>query len=183
MPDWRKILRSAPFGMIVLATGAAALYIALLVNAGAPPADGEAAFSQAWSGFLLTLMLWIALALLLVVGAVMGRMPASAAIIEFFLHPISGVAAFVVLDVASSRRRLAPPRPAAAADRQLRFLGAIDVFAQSLSAPPRQLRRGRRDRVPLGLRLCDRPLEEYSRPSKKRSYRAAGGLWRPRPSR
>lgn len=103
MPDWRKILRSAPFGMIVLATGAAALYIALLVNAGAPLAGGEAAFSQAWSGFLLTLMLWTALALLLVVGAVMGRMPASAAIIEVFLHPISGVAAFVALDAASRR--------------------------------------------------------------------------------
>lgn len=48
-------------------------------------------------------MLWIALALLLVVGAVMGRMPASAAIIEVFLHPISGVAAFVALDAASRR--------------------------------------------------------------------------------
>jgi hypothetical protein len=46
-------------------------------------------------------LLWIVLALLLIVGSVMGRMPRSAAICAILLHPLSGIAAFVALDAAS----------------------------------------------------------------------------------
>jgi len=98
-----KTLSAAPLGMISLAAVAIVLYGTLLANSGAPPAGGEEAYSQAWAGFLLTLALWIVLALMLVVGAAKGRMPVSAAVAALLLHPISGVAAFAALDAASRR--------------------------------------------------------------------------------
>ena len=98
-----KTLSAAPLGMISLSAIAVVLYGALLANSGAPSAGGEEAYSQAWAGFLLTLGLWIVLALMLVVGAAKGRMPVGAAIAALLLHPISGVAAFVALDAASRR--------------------------------------------------------------------------------
>jgi hypothetical protein len=87
--------------MILLLAVAIALYGALLANAGVPAGGGEEAISQAYAGFFLTLWLWIVLALLLVFGAIIGRMPAWAAISLLLLHPISGIAAFVALDAAS----------------------------------------------------------------------------------
>jgi hypothetical protein len=62
---------------------------------------GEERISQAFGAFFLTLWLWIVLALLLVVGGIMGRMPRWVAISAIFLHPLSGVAAFVALDAVS----------------------------------------------------------------------------------
>ncbi len=103
MPDWPKILRGAPLGMLALLAIAIVLYGALLANAGAPSGGGEDASSQAWAGFLLTLWLWIVLALMLVVGAVKGRMPLPAGIAALLLHPISCIAAFIALDAASRR--------------------------------------------------------------------------------
>jgi len=94
-------LRAAPLGALALTALAAAFYVALLAVAAAPLASGEAAYSQAWGGLLLTLWLWAALALALIVAAVNGRMPRAGAIAALLLHPLSGVAAVVALDAAS----------------------------------------------------------------------------------
>jgi hypothetical protein len=94
-------LRTAPLGMTALLALAATLYLALLVTSAAPLEGGEASYSQAWGALLLTFWLWVVLALALVVGAVMGRMPLAAGIAALLLHPISGVAAFVAIDAAS----------------------------------------------------------------------------------
>ncbi len=94
-------LRTAPLGMMALLALAATLYFALLAVSAAPLPGGEAGYSQAWGALLLTLWLWVVLALALMVGAVMGRMPRSAGIAALLLHPISGVAAFVAIDAVS----------------------------------------------------------------------------------
>ena len=94
-------LRAAPLGMIALLALAAALYVALLLTSAAPLEGGEASYSQAWGAVLLTFWLWVVLALALVVGAAMGRIPLAAGIAALLLHPISGGAAFVAIDAAS----------------------------------------------------------------------------------
>ena len=94
-------LRAAPLGMTALLALAAILYVALLINGATPLEGGEAAYSQAWGGLLLTFGLWVVLALALIVGAVNGRMPLAAGLAALLLLPISGVAAFVALDAAS----------------------------------------------------------------------------------
>ena len=101
MPDRLRSLRSAPIGMISLFAVATALYVAMLVESGPPSGGGEDAFSQAWGGFLALFWLWIVLALMLIAGAVMGRMPLSGGIAALLLHPTSGVAAFVAIDAVS----------------------------------------------------------------------------------
>jgi hypothetical protein len=101
MPGWTSKLRSAPVGAIGLLAVAAVLYVALLVNAVAPAGSGEEAISQGYAVLELTLCLWIALALLLLVGGVRGRMPGWVAISAIFLHPLAGVAEFVALDAVS----------------------------------------------------------------------------------
>jgi hypothetical protein len=95
-------LRAAPYGAIALLLVAAVLYVALLANA-LPPADGggEERISQAYAGFFLTLLLWAVLALLLIVGGVMGAMPVWAAFSAIVLHPLAGIAEFVALDAVS----------------------------------------------------------------------------------
>src|SRR5215469_491966 len=103
MRNWMNVLRSAPIGMIALMAVAIVLYCALLANSMAPLGHGEQAFSDAWAGFLLTFGLWIVLALMLIVGAIMGRMPLWAGIAALLLHPLSGIAAFTALDAVSRR--------------------------------------------------------------------------------
>jgi len=94
-------LRATPVGTMALLALAAGLYVALLVNGSEPLEGGEAAYSQAWAGLLLTFWLWVALALLLIVAAINGRMPLAAGLAATLLLPISGVAVFVALDAAS----------------------------------------------------------------------------------
>ena len=94
-------LRAAPLGMMALLALAAVLYFALLAAAAAPLESGEGAYSQAWGALLLTVWLWVVLALALVVGAATGRMPLGAGIAALLLHPVSGVATFVAIDAAS----------------------------------------------------------------------------------
>jgi hypothetical protein len=101
MFEWSSKLRSLPYGALALLAVAAVLYVALLATAAAPPRGGEERISQDYAGFLLTLLLWIVLALLLLVGGLMGRMPRSAALSATALHPLSGIAAFVALDAVS----------------------------------------------------------------------------------
>src|SRR5271170_1551499 len=73
----------------------------MLVNAATPLGGGEAAFSDAIASLFLTVTLWIVLALLLVNGALMGEMPRWSAIVAVMLVPLSGVAAFVAIDICS----------------------------------------------------------------------------------
>ena len=94
-------LRTSPLGMMALLALAAVLYVALLVTSAAPLEGGEASYSQAWGALLLTVWLWVVLALALVVGAAVGRMPLAAGIAALLLHPISGIAAFVAIDAVS----------------------------------------------------------------------------------
>jgi hypothetical protein len=93
--------RSTRIGAFLLFAVACGLYIAMLVNAATPLGRGEAAFSDAIASLFLTVTLWIVLALLLVNGALMGEMPRWSAIVAVMLVPLSGVAAFVAIDMCS----------------------------------------------------------------------------------
>jgi len=101
MQGWPVKLRSVPYGALALLVVAAVLYVALLANAAPPAGGGEDRIGEAYAGFFLTLSLWIVLALLLLVGGLMGRMPRWAAVCALVLHPLSGIAAFVALDAVS----------------------------------------------------------------------------------
>jgi hypothetical protein len=94
-------LRSAPLGTLLLLAIAAGLYVAMLANTVPPGGGGEAIMGQAFAALFLTLWLWIVLGLLLLVGGMMGQMPRWVAISAIFLHPLSGVAAFVAIDALS----------------------------------------------------------------------------------
>ncbi len=89
---------SLPFGMIILTLIALALYVLLLVNAAAPRRSGDAAFGDAFALFFLAFALWTVLALMLLVGGLMGEMPRWAAILALFAHPLSGIAMVTALD-------------------------------------------------------------------------------------
>ena len=101
MPAWSEKLRSAPYGAIALLAVAIGLYVAVLANSVPASGGGEERISQAYAAFFLTLWLWIVLALLLLVGGIMGQMPRWAAISAIFLHPLAGLVAFVALDAVS----------------------------------------------------------------------------------
>jgi len=104
--------RSPPIGAFLLFAVACALYIAMLVKAATPLGGGEAAFSDAIGSFFLTVALWIVLALLLVNAGLMGAMPRSSAIVAVLLVPLSGVAAFVAIDMCSRHIQWAIAFPA-----------------------------------------------------------------------
>lgn len=94
--------RSPPVGTFVLLAAAGALYLWLMVSLTGPMGgSGEALMAQAFEAFFLTVFLWVALALLLVVGGVMGEMPHWATILAVVAHPLSGVGAFVAIDMMS----------------------------------------------------------------------------------
>jgi len=85
----------------------------MLVSAATPLGSGEAAMSDAFASFFLTVGLWVALALLLVNGGLMGEMPRWSAILAVFVVPLSGVAAFTAIDMCSRHMRWAIFFPAA----------------------------------------------------------------------
>jgi hypothetical protein len=104
--------RSTPIGAFLLFAVACGLYIAMLVNAMTPLGGGEAAFSDAVGSLFLTAALWIVLALLLVNGGLMGEMPRWSAIVAVMIVPLSGVAAFVAIDMCSRHIQWAIAFPA-----------------------------------------------------------------------
>ena len=105
--------RSAPVGTIMLIAVTGALYLWLMVSVTGPMGgSGEALTAQAFEAFFLTVFLWAALALLLVVGGVMGEMPRWAAILAVVTHPLSGVGAFVAIDMMSRNAKWALAVPA-----------------------------------------------------------------------
>jgi hypothetical protein len=93
--------RSFPFGTILLLAIAGALYIAVLGTTSFSSGGGDAAFGRAMASLFFTAALWIALALLVVVGSAMGAMPRWAGVAATFLLPLSGVATFVAIDMCS----------------------------------------------------------------------------------
>lgn len=93
--------RSFPFGTALLLVVAGVLYIAMLGTTSFSSGGGDAAFGQAMASLFFTVALWIALAVLVVVGGVMGAMPRWAGIVAIFLLPLSGVATFVAIDMCS----------------------------------------------------------------------------------
>ena len=94
---------------------AAVLYVLMMVSALTPMGGGEAAFSDAYAAFLIIIGLWIVLAVMLVVGGVMGTMPHWAGWLAVPLLPLSGVAAFAAIDMCSRNMRGAVVFPAALA--------------------------------------------------------------------
>jgi hypothetical protein len=104
--------RSRPIGAFLLFAAACGLYIAMLMDAATPLGGGEAAFSDAIASLFLTVALWIVLALLLVNAGLMGTMPRWSAIVAVMLVPLSGVAAFVAIDMCSRHMQWAIAFPA-----------------------------------------------------------------------
>ena len=85
--------------LLVLAGG---LYIWMMINITGPSGGGgEASLERALEALFLTVFLWGVLAMLLIVGGVMGEMPRRAAIVAAIVHPLSGFAAFVAIDMVS----------------------------------------------------------------------------------
>jgi hypothetical protein len=112
MPTNSPPQRSTPIGPFLLFAVACGLYLATLANAATPLGGGEAAFGDAIASLFLTVTLWIVLALLLVNGALMGEMPRWSAIVAVMLVPLSGVAAFVAIDMCSRHIQWAIAFPA-----------------------------------------------------------------------
>lgn len=93
--------RGAPIGTVIVLAIAAMLYVAMLSTITFSTGRGDASFGQAVASLLATSGLWIALAVLLIVGATMGAMPRWAAVIALFLMPLSGAATFAAIDMCS----------------------------------------------------------------------------------
>jgi hypothetical protein len=106
---------SRPYGLFALMALAAVLYVLMLINALTPMGSGDAAFSDAYEAFLIIVGLWIVLAVMLIVGGLMGSMPHWAGWIAVLLLPLSGVAAFAAIDMCSRNMRGAVVFPAALA--------------------------------------------------------------------
>ena len=93
--------RSWPIGLLLLAV-AGVLYVLMLANAlYQPSGGGEARIEAAIEGLFLTAALWIALAIMIIVGAAMGSMPGWAGGLAGILVPASGVANFTAVDMCS----------------------------------------------------------------------------------
>jgi hypothetical protein len=93
--------RSFPIDAVIVLAVACFLYIEVMANASAPLGGGDSAMGQAIENFFFLVFLWIVLAILLLIGGLRGQMPRFAAILALFLHPLSGVAAFVAIDMYS----------------------------------------------------------------------------------
>jgi len=93
---------SRPYGLFALMTLACPLYVLMIVNALTTRAGGgEEAMANAFEALFVTAGLWILLAVMLVVAGLMGAMPRWAAVAWVFLIPLSGVGAFVAIDMCS----------------------------------------------------------------------------------
>jgi hypothetical protein len=93
---------SWPIGLLLLSAIAAVLLVLLLGNALYTPAGGgEALMGQAFEMLFLTVGLWIVLAVMLLVGGVMGSMPRWAAWLAVALVPMAAVADVTAIDMCS----------------------------------------------------------------------------------
>jgi len=96
-----ELPRSFPFGTVLLLAITVVLYLAMLGTTSFSSGGGDAAFGRAMASLFFTVGLWIALAVLVVVGSIMGAMPRWAGIIAIVLLPLSGVATFAAIDMCS----------------------------------------------------------------------------------
>jgi hypothetical protein len=95
-------LRSLPIGAVLLLAIACFLYLAMMYSIVVPGGIGpEDSLGQAILCLFFTVLLWGVLAILLLVGGVMGEMPGRAAIAAAVLTPLSGIAAFTAIDLYS----------------------------------------------------------------------------------
>ena len=97
--------KNLPIGTLILFALAFVLYVVMLANISFSTGGGEASFSQAIASLFSVFGLWVWLALLLVVCAVLGTMPRWPAVAAFVLVPLSGVAATVAIDMCSRHIR------------------------------------------------------------------------------
>jgi hypothetical protein len=94
-------------GTVLLIVLAAALYVAMLSTVSFSAGGGDAAMGKAIASFMLTVALWIVLALLVGTAAIMGEMPRRIVIISALLVPLAGVTTFVAIDACSRHIRWA----------------------------------------------------------------------------
>jgi uncharacterized membrane protein (UPF0136 family) len=99
--------QSMPVGTLLLLALACALYVAMLAHISFSAGGGDASVGEAFAAFFLTVGLWIALALLLVAGGLMGEMPRWTAMVSVLLVPLAGFATFVAIDMCSRHIRWA----------------------------------------------------------------------------
>ena len=94
--------RTAPIGTLLLLALTAIFYVWMVIILTGPNAAGPGgSLEQAIESLFVTLFLWGALALLLFAGGIMGEMPRWAAILACFALPLSGVGAFIAIDMMS----------------------------------------------------------------------------------
>ena len=94
--------RSWPIGLLLLLLVASVLYVLMLINALNPPSGGgESNIAAAFEALFLTAGLWIVLAVMMVVGGVMGTMPRWAGWLAGLLVPVSGIANITAVDMCS----------------------------------------------------------------------------------
>jgi len=80
---------------------AAVFYAAMLSTVSFSAGGGDAAMGAALASFFFTVALWIGLALLVGVVAIMGDVARRIAIISAMLVPLAGVTTFVAIDMCS----------------------------------------------------------------------------------
>jgi hypothetical protein len=93
--------RTIPLGTIVLMVLASMLYVAMLTTVSFSAGGGDAAMDKALKSFFSTVALWIMLAFLVANGVLMGKTPRWVLVAGVVLVPLSGVAAFVAMDMCS----------------------------------------------------------------------------------
>jgi hypothetical protein len=88
-------------GTIVLMVLASLLYVAMLSTVSFSAGGGDASMGEAIASFMFTVALWIVLALLVAVAAIMGEMPRRIVVISALLVPLAGFTTFVAIDACS----------------------------------------------------------------------------------
>src|SRR5690348_7414602 len=87
--------------MLLLALTAIPYVWLMIILTGPSPGGAEGSMEQAIESLFVTLFRWGALALLLFAGGIMGEMPRWAAILACFALPLSGIGAFIAIDMMS----------------------------------------------------------------------------------
>jgi hypothetical protein len=94
-------VRAWPIGLILLSLVAAALWVLMLANTTFSAGGGENSLAQALEMLFIAGGLWIVLAIMLVVGGIMGAMPRWVAWLAIVLVPMAAIADTVAIDMCS----------------------------------------------------------------------------------
>jgi hypothetical protein len=96
----------SPVALLLLLLVGLVLYGLMLANAvHQVTGGGEARMADAFEALFATTGLWLVLAIMLVVGALTGAIPAWSAVVAVVLIPASAVATFVAIDMCSRNMR------------------------------------------------------------------------------